>query len=228
MKYLLNIFKLSFALLVASCTTEEKDLPQARLVPVYQISVNAPLAVNNTLSGYKSVDVPINIHVYKEKDLVIQYPENNKPVNFDVVIVNQSSGYIPAGDNLAVAGTYQLSYTTEEINEVTNEENGEVTKTHLTTSYELDVNRTDTEGNALVPAEGLGITIHSIKTVTKIATKQEGDVSVAEQITPATDNVGEISTTIVVDNQANTTTTITKTTASALCEVSVIETEVYN
>ncbi|NJB81654.1 hypothetical protein [Wenyingzhuangia aestuarii] len=228
MKYFLNTLKLILILLVVSCTTEEKELPQVSLVPVYTINVAAPSNANNTLSGYKSVTVPTTINIYRETDLVIHYQEENNPVNYYVSSTDESTAFVPAGTNPAVEGKYKINYVIGSEENTTNAETGTVTKTKETTTYVVEANNTDIDGNKISVKNSLGLTINHTKKVTVIADKEIGDVNVSESITPATDNDGEITTETIVDEVNNTTTTIITTVSKAVSLITLKETEVYN
>lgn len=216
------------ATVLVSCGNDDKDLTSVNLVPVYSINVNAPIAANNITSGYKSVAVPSIINIYKEKDLVIHYFDSTQPLNYVAVSTDESTAFVPAGTNPAVEGQYKINYVIGSEENTTNAETGTVTKTKETTTYVVEANNTDIDGNKISVKNSLGLTINHTKKVTVIADKEIGDVNVSESITPATDNDGEITTETIVDEVNNTTTTITTTVSKAVSLITLKETEVYN
>lgn len=231
MKNIVKYLKLfAVAAGIISCSgSDEKEFAEVKLVPIYSLEVSAPSAANNTLSGYKSVAVPSNVHIYKEKDLIIHYIDNDQPLNYNVVSVDESSAYVPAEDvNPAVEGKYKVSYSISSLEEAIDEDTGAVTTTQISRDYMLEVANTDIDGNALDNVSGLGLTVTETKIVTTVVDKVEGDVAVPEVVVPATDNEGEITTVITVDDTTNKTTTKVTTVATAISEVVVVEEEIYN
>ncbi|MGY6648211.1 hypothetical protein [Wenyingzhuangia sp. IMCC45574] len=217
------------AAIVSCSSSDEKEFKEVKLVPAYTIEVSNPIAANNTLAGYTSVNVPSTINIYKETDLVIHYEQDARPLNFNVASLDESSAYIAAEDvNPAVEGMYKVSYTISSSDEVTNAETGTITLTETSTDYLLEIANTDVDGNALATVAGVGLTITNTTKITTVKDKETGEVSIPEAVTPATNTTGEITTVVTVDDVTEKTTTVVTTVASAISEVVVTETEIYN
>lgn len=232
------------SLLLTSCEDKTKELSDISLVPVYSLTNISVNAIDNTATGYTSISLPFSVDIYHSRNLVIEFDnEDTSPsLNIDtrtgnvqrVEVSNNSVAFIPNETDSTLPGTpgsYVVSYTTNNESDSDEEdEMGNVVKTvntKETTIYSIDLENTDNLGEVIAPLSGSGLEISHTEIVTTIEDKSETDVEgTVTTTTDATNDVGGITTVIKVEN--DTKTTVTTTVSSAVCNVTIQETEKYN
>lgn len=229
-----KIIYLVFALIttiLSSCSDQDSpfDEPDINLVPVYSVLVEEPSASNNTTSGYKSVVIPSKLEIFKEKEYIVHFVNSEIAVPIEL-FTNESLDYVAATtDPVTTAQEGKLKYTYNiKPEDVVTEFPDKTITVEEVSEYALEIKTTDIDGNGLENISGLGLTVTKTNVVTTVVDKVDGDVDVPEVVVPATDDEGEITTVVTVDATANKTTTKITTVASAISEVVVNETQIYN
>ncbi|NIJ45343.1 hypothetical protein FHR24_001811 [Wenyingzhuangia heitensis] len=231
MKKIIYIIVVLFTVVLTSCSEEENpfEKPDIELVPIYNVTVQNPTGDDNITSGYKSVIVPFKIEIFKEKNYIVHFinSELASPIK---EFFTQSTAYVPATtDPVAAAkeGVFKYNYKII-LDDFVTEFPDKVITVKENSDYSIEIKNTDIDGNKLDVISGLGLTIESTKKVITVVDKIDGDVNASPVVTPSTDDIGEITTEVTVDDTTNKTTTTVTTVSTAKSIISVKEIEVYN